>query len=340
MIIHIFADTPHHFRPMQAFFSKLSFIDQEFWVKSENDETLLQQGFKCYSNNDELFHLLNALPDNARVTFHGVFDIHTWKRLLLHPITAKSNCVLWGAEIYRHQKPGRNIKERLARVIHSALLFRFNRVFALNQGDAELTSKLLFRRNVEVLPYPLIGMKVQETKVNPVIQILIGNSAAASNRHNFIIDMLSKFKAVDFEVIACLNYGGEQSYIDDVVRHGHNTFGSRFKPITKMLAKSEYDQLLNTVDATIFAQERQQGLYVAYAMFLMAKPMFLLESTSSYKDLSALGFELQSTNQLGNMSEEQFDISVKSKSAKNQQLMNEYFTEEALLPRWQKQLSE
>ena len=137
-----------------------------------------------------------------------------------------------------------------------------------------------------------------------------------------------------------MNYGGEQAYIDDVISYGKDKLGERFQPITQMLEKSQYDTLLNKVSATVFAQHRQQGLYVAYAMLLMGKPIFLLRSTSSYKNLSELGFNIYATDSLADMSAKEFAQVITAQDSTNQQLMQSHFTEAALAPKWHKHLSE
>ena len=118
-----------------------------------------------------------------------------------------------------------------------------------------------------------------------------------------------------------------------------NIFGNKFKPITKMLEKCAYDQLLSNIDITVFAQHRQQGLYAVYAMLLMGKPMVLRESTSSFSNLSSLGFELSGLAILEQIDFETLQSLVNKKRSNNIELMRKTYTEQALAPRWSRVLN-
>ncbi|RZD21670.1 TDP-N-acetylfucosamine:lipid II N-acetylfucosaminyltransferase [Pseudoalteromonas sp. MEBiC 03485] len=341
-IIHIFADTPHHYKPMQQFFEQQCRPDAEqlFWVKTPESIP----NFVNYKNNAELFALLESTAKEDQIVFHGSFDMHVWKKLLLSSVTKRCSCVLWGAELYRHTRRKRTIKERVVHVLHALVINRYKQVFALNKGDAKLAQRVLFKRNVKVLPYPLIGMKVEQdreqlTSEKP-LKILVGNSASASNNHIDALNKLAHLANENIEIIMPLNYGGEQSYIDEVVKHATTLFGDKFIAITEMLNKQDYDKLLNDVHLTVFAQHRQQGLYVAYAMLLMGKPMFLLSDTSSYNYLTELGFEIYKTDEVASMSYSELNNLISKDNNRNPDLMNQHFTEQALAPKWRNMLEQ
>ncbi|WP_166419787.1 TDP-N-acetylfucosamine:lipid II N-acetylfucosaminyltransferase [Pseudoalteromonas sp. Z1A8] len=341
-VIHVFADTPHHYLPMQQFFElqcKPS-CTQQFWVKSAQPV----EGFITYANNDELFTLFNSLNKADNVVFHGLFDMHIWKKLLFNPIIKRSSCVLWGGELYRHTKPGRTLKQRIVHVLHALVIRRFNKVFALNPGDAQLAKTVLWRKNVAVLPYPLIGMKVASTTTpsefseQQPLKILVGNSAAPSNNHIDALNKLTHLANSNIQIVMPLNYGGEPNYVSDVISHANALFANKVHAITTMLSKQQYDALLNEVHLTVFAQQRQQGLYVAYAMLLMGKPLFLLDGTSSYSHLSTLGFDIYKTQKLTKFTFTELAYLANKQESKNASLMQQHFTEDALAPKWQAML--
>ncbi|OUL57639.1 TDP-N-acetylfucosamine:lipid II N-acetylfucosaminyltransferase [Pseudoalteromonas ulvae] len=345
MIIHVFADTPHHFEPMRRFFSERCSInaEQQFWVKSPTKESKLAEHFTVYANNTELFQLLSLLPADAQIVFHGLFDMHIWRKLLVNPIVKRSSCVIWGAELYRHGKAGRNWKEWLVHGLHILLMRRLAGVYTLTPGDADLVSKLLKRSDANVLPYPLIGVEATSSlprKNSDPIKILVGNSASASNNHALAFEQIKHLGNENIEVIVPLNYAGTQQYIEEIISLGTQLFADRFKPITHMLPKSEYDQLLNDVSCTVFAQDRQQGLYVAYAMLLMGKPMFLMDNTTSYSNLQSLGFEVFASQSLSEYLFNQLDVLTAQINSQNQRLMQQHFTEQALAPKWSDMLNQ
>jgi hypothetical protein len=352
MIIHIFDETPHHYKPMQGFFSKTCSINkaQFFWVKKvkENDATstknspegsLNDSPFVYYDGNDQLFSYLAELPEEAKVIFHGLFDLHTWRRLLLNPIIRRCSCVIWGAELYRHRQSQRSWKELVALWMHRLLISRFANVFALTPGDAALVTRYLKRKDVQVLAYPLIGLAREQhaqlgySPVQP-LRILVGNSADQSNEHIHALTQLAHLTDDNIEIVVPLNYAGNSVYINEVIREGAKLFGEKFVAITQMLEKSAYDELLSSVDITIFAHQRQQGLYVVYAMLEMGKTIFLRQSTSSYSNLSTLGFDINAFEGVSEIGFEQLEKIVELPNKNNQTLMAEHYTEQALAPKW------
>lgn len=351
MLVHVFADTPQHYHPMRRFFSEQCGIDaeQQFWVRQSATIDAPESSFIPYTTPDELINRLNQLPDATQIVFHGLFDIHIWRKLIFSAIAKRCSCVIWGAEIYRHGKSGRTLKQYIAQGLHLMLVNRFNKVISLNPGDGNLVGRYLKRRDVDVLPYPLIGLSRPDSgkssdndelhQGNLPLKILLGNSAAASNEHIYALEQLAHLSTDDIEIIVPLNYAGSEDYINQVIAKGRTLFGDKFKAITNMLEKSAYDQLLANVDMTVFAHERQQGLYVAYAMLLMGKPMFLRSSTTSYANLSSLGFSVQSVEALSEFDFAKLSKLVKNPIVENQTLMEQHFTEKALAPRWSRMLN-
>jgi hypothetical protein len=340
-VIHVFADTPHHYVVMKQFFEQQCKPNctQQFWVKS----TQPVDGFVNYASNSELFALFEGLNNDEQVLFHGVFDMHIWKKLVFNPIVKRSSCVLWGGELYRHTKPGRSVKQRIVHVLHALVINRFKKVFALNPGDAQLAQQVLHRKTVEVLPYPLIGMQVQNAQNTPdfteqPLKILVGNSASSSNNHIEALNKLAHLAKHNIQIVMPLNYGGEPQYVENVINHANTLFTNKVNAITAMLSKAQYDTLLNDINVTVFAQQRQQGLYVAYAMLLMGKPLFLLGSTSSYSNLTALGFDVHKTETLAKLDFNALTLLASSQSNQNAHLMTQHFTEQALAPKWRDML--
>lgn len=345
MLVHVFDDTPHHYNPMRCFFTEQCDIDieQHFWVrkpcKATAKNTVFNKQVRVYADNGELISKLKSLPQSAQVVFHGLFDVHIWRKLILLSMVKRCSCVIWGAELYRHGKPARSLKQYIAQLIHMGLVKRFRSVVALNPGDASLAGKYLKRKKVQVLPYPLIGYNPEENSQtarneNAPIRIMLGNSAASSNEHEFALERIAHFAPENVEILVPLNYAGKEEYIRKIISKGKSLFGDKFKAITNMLSKDEYDTLLAGVDVTIFAHQRQQGLYVAYAMLLMGKPMFLMASTSSFSNLSDLGFNVYSTESLCDIPFTEMCAMVLEKDENNTRLMSSNFTEQALAPKW------
>ena len=208
MIVHVFDDTPHHYIPMSGFFSNTCNISevQQFWVKAGKGTSDLDSGFVSYDNANELVTQLKTLPENTNIVFHGLFDIHVWRKLLFSSLLRRSSCIFWGGELYRHGKPNRTIKQHVAQWLHAIFICRCANVFALNAGDASLVGRYLKRKQVNVLPYPIIGVDVEglgsgTAQESDSIKIMVGNSAAASNEHIDVFHRLSHLSHENIEII-------------------------------------------------------------------------------------------------------------------------------------------
>jgi len=343
MLIHIFDDTPHHYNPMITFFTEKCTLAEEqmFWVKQQKpDENALSEKItQTYASPSDLMIKLGQLPKSAQVVFHGLMDVPIWRKLVFSSIASRCSCIMWGTELYRHGRANRAFKFYLTQLNHAILVKRFNKVIALNPGDAKLVSSYLKRNDAQVLPYPLIGIKKPESLIasnleQAPLKILVGNSAADSNEHIYALKQLAHLASDNVEIIVPLNYAGSEFYIKKVIKAGHELFSGKFKPITHMLDKAAYDNLLASVSLSIFAHQRQQGLYIAYSMLLMGKQMFLRQQTSSFSNFKALDFDVYSTESLTDYSFEQLSDLVKVPSEHNSTLMDMHFTEHALAPRW------
>ncbi|GHF80925.1 TDP-N-acetylfucosamine:lipid II N-acetylfucosaminyltransferase [Thalassotalea marina] len=343
-IIHIFDGNPHHYIPMQGFLTSIEQINvkQQFWVRKVSEDETLELPFeaKTYRTGRELVNEMQALHKSTRFVFHGLFDLNgIASKFLYRAIAKRCSCVLWGAELYRHSQEVRGVKQKLAKVIHSIVLNRFDRVFALNTGDAQLAVNTFGKPNVGVLPYPLISNDFVfnpngRDNISKPVHILVGNSAAPSNEHTTLLQLLRPLASEDIIITAPLNYGADKDYVEKICQLGNEIFGEKFTAITHMLNKKSYDNLLNTVDGAVLGHKRQQGLYVVYAMLQMGKPVFLRSDTSSFENLSALEFELNDTIELDKTEKEKVVALFSKLNARNATLFEQNYTIDALSPKW------
>ena len=340
-LVHIFGCTPHHYVPMKHFLQKVgrgASFNQQFWAWDIEGKAS-REDFTYYPDYKALLDLMKSQGQGTQFIFHGMFDRHLWPRLAFSGLPTRCSWVCWGAELYEHGAENKTIKRRIAHFFHRKLVRKFNRVFALNRGDGELIQKLIVKRNVNSLAYPLIdSTAVTRSKVDSKVKVLIGNSANTSNDHEAILRSLADFSNREIEVIAPLNYAGSDEYVAAITKLGEDIFADKFVPITNMLDKTEYDQLLADVDIAIFAHQRQQGLYVVYSMMKYGKKMYMRRNVSSFTELNDKGFTLFDFEEIKNQSFEQFVEQGEGIGLKNKDLMQNVYSEEALLPKWQNQI--
>jgi dTDP-N-acetylfucosamine:lipid II N-acetylfucosaminyltransferase len=342
-LIHIFSDTPHHYIQMQRFLKQAGgeLNCEQIFLVADNPNRDHREGFEYFRGARALLELMHAEPRSTKFIFHGLFNRELWRPLCFSKLPERCSWVCWGSDLYQHKLTKRTWKRRKEHFLHKILTARFETVIALNDGDGKLIKQILWNVPVSVLPYPLLASGAGDSAHTDEHKkiIMIGNSGTPDNEHIEALNWLAKFAANSIEIVAPLNYGGTKEYVQEVIEKGLELFGDKFTPITAMLLHDEYDKLLASVDTAVFAHKRQQGLYVVYSMLKHGRKMFIRSDTSSFAGLTSSGFTIFPSEKIAEMTFEKFMTQENAVAQKNSQLMNEIYSEEALLPKWSSQLT-
>ncbi|WP_394200872.1 TDP-N-acetylfucosamine:lipid II N-acetylfucosaminyltransferase [Shewanella waksmanii] len=349
MIIHIFENIPHHYHNFMGFFRAYCNVknNHKVFIESsknetsdrENAERLAASGFNAefYCNSMQLVKLMQQENAKSEFIFHSLHNRTLCLHLNFTKLLKRCSWVSWGADTYQYLGKSRTFREVIAKSAHVLACRRMHFVKSLNPGDGKLIQHTFGRKKVETLPYPLVEVSPPETlpiQTDGPLSIMLGNSAAKSNNHPELLASVAHLSNENIELIMPLNYAGTDEYIETVIDQGKAIFGHKFIPIQSMLSKAEYDKLLARIDVTVFAHDRQQGLYVAYYMMLHGKQLFLKSSTSTYENFKSYHFTIGSIDDLSQQSVEQLRQVSPKTQLKNQQILLENFTEAALAPKW------
>lgn len=139
--------------------------------------------------------------------------------------------------------------------------------------------------------YPLSDeytMKIEYNGNN----ILIGNSANATNNHLDILHKLSDLNINDRKLIAPLSYGGDTLYIKSVKKYGSKIFGSNWLALDQLMTLDDYQNLISSCNVGIFLIERQQAMGNINMMLRRGCKVFLSETSVIYKHLTSLGIKV------------------------------------------------
>lgn len=342
MLVHVFENDPHHYNQMVPFFKKTvtDAAEQLVWCRAprgnEAGAELDDSDYRYYRDYKELSRWLKALPASARVVFHSLTDRHLTLALLNWKGIRNAMWVSWGADTYRYCDRRSDWRVSLGFILHRYLVKRMKKVIALNPGDAKLITSTFGCERVEVVPYPLLGVdsNLKRSRNDEQRHVLLGTSADKSNEHFELIDRASEIKSPSTQWIMPLNYGGNEDYINEVIQYGEAKLAGQFQPITEMLAKTKYDELLINIDGAVLAHKRQKGLYVAYFMLMSGKPLFVRDSTTTFKNFTDMEFVVSGLEQLSSISQCDGD----ARFAQNSQRFWSTFSEQALMPRWKQVL--
>lgn len=142
-------------------------------------------------------------------------------------------------------------------------------------------------RKIFFLYYPLQYL-IRGTDTICGNDILIGNSASASNNHLEAFDRLRKFDTDNRKILVPLSYG-DPKYADYVEEIGVRAFGNDFIPLRKFLSLNEYIQQIKTCGIVIMNHYRQQALGNVLTMIYMGARVFLNESNTIFQFLTRIG---------------------------------------------------
>lgn len=167
-------------------------------------------------------------------------------------------------------------------------------------------------------------------------RILINNSADETTLEAF--EVLSKFKDENIEIATILSYTtfGSNNIIPKIIERGRELFGEKFKPVFEWMSQAGYVEYLSGIDVYASFQNRQQGVGNMSACMLMGKKVFIRSSVSTYIGYHANGIQVEDTNEIENMSFEEFVSLDNSIRESNIQVLRSRMTEENQIKLWEK----
>lgn len=120
--------------------------------------------------------------------------------------------------------------------------------------------------------------------------IQIGNSAAPTNNHIDLFDLLAKYSLGDRKLYVPLSYGGTAFYCNTVMQYGEKKWGNRFRPINVFVPLEEYRRILASSYYAIFYHERQQAMGNIISALWRGCMVFLSETSPLYGYLKERGY--------------------------------------------------
>jgi len=161
-------------------------------------------------------------------------------------------------------------------------------------------------------------------KTSVLQTILVGNSAAPSNNHEFIFRKLAEQDLEGWRIVVPLSYGNK-AHADKIIKLGNELFGDRFEPLTDFLPYDDYLQLLSEVDIAVFAHDRQQAMGNTITLLGMGKTVYMKPDVTSANFLRSLGVCLFDINDFS------LNMIIDSEREKNIKQITNFFTLENLL---------
>lgn len=290
----------------------------------------------------KVIKLLNLMKNSDRIVIHGLFSKYLLLLLCLFPIfLKKSSWVLWGGDLYYYKFRSKTFKSNVYEMIRRKVISNLDQVIALVQGDYELVKKWYKTRAIyQYSFYPnLINYDyLEKIKTNynhsDTVTFQIGNSADPSNKQIEILEILSRHKSKNIEIVCPLSYG-DQEWAKKVIGKGREIFGEKFRPLTEILSAEEYSQMLNSVDVAIFNHDRQQALGNILSLLYLGKKVYIKNDITTWDFLDGKGIKIFNTYEIPNLTFERLSAMDKTLGEKNAELVRNHFSEEKCVALWQ-----
>ncbi|KRG15753.1 hypothetical protein ACA30_03985 [Virgibacillus soli] len=245
-------------------------------------------------NSKDFFLLIKKMNQSKKIFLHSLLiDPKILLLLFFQPwLLRKCYWILWGADLYKYKKPKVTLKQKGLEFVRKFVIKNMYEILPIVEGDYRLAqewyhTKAKYRYNAI---YPVNTEIISEMELGGYkrgrdVKILLGNSATESNNHKDILQKLSKFKDENMQLYVPLSYGNND-YAEEVITLGKSIFGTKFIPVTEFMERVDYINLLNTMDAGIFNNDRQQAMGNIYLLLYLGKKVFIRKETTMWDELA------------------------------------------------------
>lgn len=160
--------------------------------------------------------------------------------------------------------------------------------------------------------------------------ILVGNSATATNNHIEIFKALAGLDLGERKIIVPLSYS-DHEYRDGIVQYGTALFGGRFQPIIDFMPLEKYSILIAECSIVIMGHRRQQGTGNSASMLYKGAKIFFDEASTWYQFLKRQGAYVFSLNQLQPNDASVFQPLSEQQKQKNREVLETYWGHDVVL---------
>ena len=159
--------------------------------------------------------------------------------------------------------------------------------------------------------------------------ILVGNSATATNNHLDVFNLLSTIDLGDRRIIVPLSYG-DAEYRDAIIAYGRELFGDRFQPIVEFMPLDRYNTLIAQCSLVVMGHRRQQGGGNTVTQLYKGAKVFLDEANTVYQYYKSRGAFVNTLTELKVGGAHVFEPLTDEQRSKNRTVLEAYSSNEAV----------
>ena len=215
------------------------------------------------------------------------------------------------------------IKDSINRVLSRVDFFS-----APIKDDYELLKKAFPQITANYFQINYGSVEAQQFKDINIVEgnnIIVGNSATATNNHIEVFKLLTKIDLKDRKIIVPLSYG-DIEYRNEVIRIGESLFGISFIPLVKFMPLDEYNKIISGCSIVFMNHRRQQALGNIISAMLNGSKVILREDNPLFSFLKRNGAYITAISEI-----DENPVDLFSPLTKQQMLVNKEF----ILSNWE-----
>ena len=175
----------------------------------------------------------------------------------------------------------------------------------------------------------------KQSTIKNELFILVGNSRSMSNEHIEVLNILSKFKDENIRIFVPLSYGDvPEGYVDAVDKVGMELFGIKYVPIKTIMDLKAYQEFLSSIDIMVCNHKRQEAWGNLFTLLRSGKKVFVRKNTATNIDFTSFGLKFSLTDDIIDMSFDEFQFLNDDDRLNNQKLLIRMFSKSNLIAIW------
>lgn len=281
-----------------------------------------------------------------KIFLHGLFEhkvinfLNFNQKLLL-----KCYWLIWGGDLYDF-RTNESLQQDSRYFIKKNVISKIPHVVTCIKGEFDLVKEYYecSAKQHCLVTYPSNSFQKfnisKTTKQKEKFSILLNHSASSNSMHIDLLNILNEYKNKIDKVICPLSYSGDEHYVNNVICFGKKLFGENFIPITKLIDKKEYFEiLLNEIDIAVFGHKTQQGFGNIITLLSMGKKVYIEKSSAISSLFEELNINFNYTHELKDKSHNLLELE-KSLVDQNLKILENIFSSNEIIKSWKNLLSE
>lgn len=270
-----------------------------------------------YSNNKDIKFFINTFKKYNKIILHSLsLNYNIQYFLLVRPkLFKKIIWIAWGMDLYqwKNEKNGyiknlilflfrKNIKNFVG--IFPPDIEFFNNKFRPISNTYYCCYPGTLYNPIYTNDYELYNLDYKYDN-NLCINIQVGHQCNSILNHEKVLENLKKFKDENIKIYLPLNYG-DMEYGNKIMKKAKYIFGDKAIIIKKKMEKTDYMNLLSTIDIAIFNTNRQIGLGNILPLIYLNKKIFIPSNTIMYNFFKSNKVDITDYNLVKDMNFKEF----------------------------------